>query len=365
MKRRDFLKAGTTVGVGLLANSVAAPAIAQSQPELKWRMTSTFPKSLETLWGTAEQIVKRVAEITDNRFKIQLFAPNEIVPPFQVLDATQNGTVEMGWTAAYYYWGKDPSFAFFTAIPFGFNARLAEAWYLHEGGAEFVNEVFKDYNCHCIQTGNTGGQMGGFFRKEIKTVADLRGLKFRIGGFAGNVVKKLGVVPQLIAPGDIYPALEKGVIDAVEWVGPADDEKLGFVKVAKYYYYPGWWEGGAAGHTLINLNKWNELPTSYKAALTSAAREAGIWMTAKYDAANPPALKRLIANGALLRPFSPEIMDAAYKATEETMSEFASGNERFRKIYASVRAYVKEGYRWWQVCELPFDTYQIQMANRA
>jgi TRAP-type mannitol/chloroaromatic compound transport system substrate-binding protein len=327
-------------------------------------MASTFPQTLETLWGTAQQLVKRVAEITDNRFKIQIFAPGEIVPPFQVLDATQNGTVEMGWTAAYYYWGKDPSFAFFTAVPFGFNARLAEAWYLNGGGAEFVNDVFKDYNCHCIQTGNTGAQMGGFFRREIKTVSDLQGLKFRIGGFAGNVVKRLGVVPQLIAPGDIYPALEKGVIDAVEWVGPADDEKLGFVKIAKYYYYPGWWEGGAAGHTLINLNKWNELPANYQAALTAAAREAGAWMTAKYDAGNPPALKRLVANGAQLRPFSAEIMDAAYKATEDTMNEFAKNNARFKKIYDSVRASLKDGYQWWQVCELPFDSYQVRAANR-
>ncbi len=364
MKRRDLLKVAPKVGAGLLASSVAAPAIAQSQPELRWRMVSSFPKSLDTLWGAAEQIAKRVAEITDNRFKIQLFAPGEIVPPLQVLDATQNGTVEMGWTAAYYYWGKDPSLAFFTAVPFGFNARLAEAWYLHEGGAEVTNDVFKDFNCHCIQTGNTTGQMGGFFRKEIKTVADFEGLKFRIGGFAGNVVKRLGVIPQLIAPGDIYPALEKGVIDAVEWIGPADDEKLGFVKIAKYYYYPGWWEGGATGSTLINLNKWNELPTTYKAALTSAAREAGLWMTAKYDATNPPALKRLIASGALLRPFSPEIMEAAYKATEDTMNEFAKKNARFGKIYESVRAYVKEGYLWWQVCELPFDSYQVRMATR-
>jgi len=365
MKRRELLKVGTAAGAGFLATAVAAPAIAQSQPELKWRMASTFPQTLEILWGTAAQLVKRVAEITDGRFKIQIFGPGEIVPAFQVLDATQNGTVEMGWTSAYYYWGKDPSFAFFTAVPFGFNARLAEAWYLHGGGAEFVDEVFKDYSCHCIQAGNTTAQMGGFFRKEIKTVADLQGLKFRIGGFAGNVVKKLGVVPQLIAPGEIYPALERGVIDAVEWVGPADDEKLGLAKIAKYYYYPGWWEGGAVAHALINLNKWNELPANYKAALTAAAREAGLWMTAKYDAANPAALKRLVANGVLLRPFSGEIMDAAYKATEETMNEFAANNARFSRIYQSVRAYIKEGYQWWQVCELPFDLYQVRMSNRS
>lgn len=364
MKRREFLKVGTSVGGGMLATSIAAPAIAQVQPEIKWRIASSFPKSLDSLYGAADFMVKRVAEITDNRFKIQLFAPGEIVPALQVLDATQNKTVEMAWTTAYSYWGKEPAFAFCTAIPFGFNARMAEAWYLHGGGAELTGELFNAYDCHCIQMGNTTAQMGGFFRKEIKSVGDLQGLKFRIGGFAGAVVSKLGVVPQQIAAGDIYPALEKGTIDAVEWIGPADDEKLGFVKIAKYYYYPGWWEGGAAGHILINLTKWNELPPPYKAALSAAAREAGSWMTAKFDHENPPAMKRLLAAGALLRPFPPEIMDAGYRATQETCEEFAATNPRFKKMYESVRAYKHELYQWWQVCELTFDSYQVRKEGR-
>jgi TRAP-type mannitol/chloroaromatic compound transport system substrate-binding protein len=364
MKRRQFLKLGATAGTGLIGTGVAAPALAQSLPEIKWRITSSFPKSLDTLHGAAEFFVRRVAEMTGNRFQLQLFAAGEIVPGLQVLDATQAGTVEMGWTTAYYYWGKDSAFTFGTAIPFGVNARMGEAWYQHGGGIQLVQELFNAYNCHVIKMGDTTAQMGGWFRREVNTVEDLKGLKFRVGGFAGRVLSRLGVVPQQLAAGDIYPALEKGTLDAVEWVGPADDVKLGFVKVAKYYYFPGWWEGGASGHVIVNLAKWNELPAAYKAVLTAAAHEAGSWMTARYDATNPPALKQLIAQGAQLRPFSQAIMDAAHKATQDVCGEEAEKNPRFKKIYDSLRAFRKEAYQWWQVNELTFDAYQVRMETR-
>ena len=207
-------------------------------------------------------MAKYVGEATDNKFQIQPFAAGEIVPGLQVLDAVQNGTVEMGHTATYYYFGKDPTFAFGTAVPFGPNQRINQAWYMHGGGKELLNEFYKSYNVTSCLAGNTGCQMGGWFRKEINTVDDLKGLKMRIGGFAGKVMQKLGVVPQQLAGGDIYPALEKGTIDAAEWVGPYDDEKLGFNKVAPHYYYPGWWEGGPMLLALINLDKWNSLPKS-------------------------------------------------------------------------------------------------------
>jgi TRAP-type mannitol/chloroaromatic compound transport system substrate-binding protein len=361
MKRREFLKAA---GVGLAASAVAAPAVAQSMPELKWRFTASWPKSLDTLYGTVEHICKRVAEITDNKFHIQAFAAGEIVPGLQVLDAVQNNTVEMGHTGAYYYVGKDPAFTFGTALPFGLNARQQESWQQNGGGMELLDELFRQYNCVGVPCGNTGAQMGGWFRKEIKTVDDLKGLKFRIGGFAGRVVTKLGVVPQQLAPGDIYPALEKGTIDAAEWVGPYDDEKLGFVKIAKYYYYPGWWEGGAQGHVLINLTKWNELPKAYQSLLLAVIREAGLNQTAKYDAQNPPAMKRLLAAGAQLRAFSPEILDASYKAAQETYAEISQTNALFKKLNESISAYRSESYLWWQIAELPFDSYMIRARTR-
>jgi len=271
MKRRQYLKAAS---VGLAASVVAAPAVAQTS-ELKWRLTASWPKSLDTLYGGCEYFSKRVAEITDNKFQIQVFAAGEIVPGLQVLDAVGNGTVEMGNTAMYYYWGKDPAFTFGTALPFGLNARQMISWIRHGGGEELLNDLLKDYNCIGFAAGNTGAQMGGWFRKEINTVDDLKGLKFRVGGFAGTILGKLGTVPQQLAAGDIYPALEKGTIDAAEWVGPYDDEKLGFVKIAKYYYYPGWWEGCGQGHNLINLPKWRELPKAYQSAIITAPTTHG------------------------------------------------------------------------------------------
>ena len=239
MERRSFLKKASTAGAGVAAAAIAAPALAQGQPEVKWRLTSSFVKSLDTIYGGAEVIAKTVAAATNNKFQIQVFAAGEIVPGLQALDAVQNGTVQCCHTAPYYFFGKDPTFAFGCAIPFGMNARQQNAWVYHGGGKALLSEFFKGYNITSFPAGNTGAQMGGFFRKEIKTVADLQGLKFRIGGFAGTVLAKLGVVPQQIAAGDIYPALEKGTIDAAEWVGPYDDEKLGLGKVAKFYYAPG------------------------------------------------------------------------------------------------------------------------------
>ena len=236
MKRREFVRHGGIAGI-LAAGS--APAIAQTQPEVRWRMASSFPKSLDTLWGAAEFVAKRVGELTSGKFKISNFASGEIVPGLQVLDAVQAGTVEAGQTAMYYYFGKNPAFAFGTVLPFGMNQRQQNAWWYHGGGEQAYNEFLKAYDCVAIAYGNTGTQMGGWFRKEIKTVDDLKGLKFRVGGVAGAVLTRLGVVPQQIAAGDIYPSLEKGAIDAAEWIGPFDDEKLGFVKVAKFYYAPG------------------------------------------------------------------------------------------------------------------------------
>ncbi|HEX7234883.1 MAG TPA: TRAP transporter substrate-binding protein, partial [Nitrosospira sp.] len=267
MKRREFLKVSAA---GAAATAVAAPAIAQSSPEIKWRLTSSFPKSLDTIYGGAEYMAKQVAEMTDNKFQIQVFAAGEVVPGLQALDATSNGTVEMCHTVSYYYVGKDPTFSIFASVPFGLNARQQNSWLYQGGGNELANEFFKKYGVTALPCGNTGTQMGGWFRKEIKTVADLQGLKMRIGGIAGQVLAKVGVVPQQLAGGDIYPSLEKGTIDAAEWVGPYDDEKLGFNKVAKFYYYPGFWEGGPMLHTLVNQKKWDELPKHYQAALATA-----------------------------------------------------------------------------------------------
>ena len=314
MKRRDFLKVSAT---GAAVAAVASPAIAQSMPEIKWRMTSSFPKSLDTIYGGATEFAKYVAEMTDNKFQIQVFSAGEIVPGLQALDATSNGTVEMSHTVSYYYVGKDPTFAIYASVPFGLNARQQNSWWYQGGGQELGNEFFKKFGVIAFPCGNTGTQMGGWFRKEIKTVADLSGLKFRIGGIAGQVLQKVGVVPQQLAGGDIYPALEKGTIDGAEWVGPYDDEKLGFYKIAPHYYYPGWWEGGPITMAMINLDKWNSLPKNYQAIVDAATTYANTWMAARYDLQNPTALKRLVAGGTQLRPFTNEVLEACLKATNE------------------------------------------------
>ena len=356
MRRRQFIKAG---GMGLAATAIAAPAIAQSQPELKWRMACSWPKSLDTIFGAAEHFSNRVAEATDNKFQIRAFAGGEIVPALQVLDAVQNNTVEMGHTASYYYVGKDPTFSFDCTVPFGMNKRQQDAWINHGGGQELLRELFKDYNVYNLGAANTGAQMGGWYRKEIRTVKDLEGLKFRIAGLAGAILTKLGVVPQQIAGGDIYPALEKGTIDAAEWVGPYDDEKLGFYKVAKYYYYPGWWEGNAQLSLYVNLEQWNKLPKSYQAIVTAAAYESNIWCTSKYDTDNVAALRRLVGNGTQLRPFSREILDACYKATQEFYAETSAKNPKFKKIYDPWKKFLEDEHQWFRVEEQQFDNYML------
>jgi TRAP-type mannitol/chloroaromatic compound transport system substrate-binding protein len=361
MKRRQFLQAA---GVGLAATAVAKPAIAQSMPEIKWRLSSGFPKSLDTIYGGAEVIAKYVSEASDNRFQIQPFAAGEIVGTFQLADAVSNGTVEMGQTASYYYVGKDPTFAFPTAIPWGLNPRQENAWMYHGGGIDLMNEFFAKHNLYGMPAGNTGTQMGGWFRKEIKGVQDLQGLKMRIGGLAGQVMQKLGLVPQQIPGGDIYPALERGTVDAAEWVGPYDDEKLGFNKVAPYYYYPGFWEGGAQITAFVNLAKWNELPKAYKSLLTAACGYANVDMQAKYDARNPGALRRLVSGGAQLRPFPQELLEASYKAANELYDELSQKNPEWKKVYEPYRTFRNEEYIWFQVAEYTYDNFMIRARAR-
>ena len=362
MERRSFIRHAGIAGI-LAASS--APAFAQASPEVKWRLASSFPKSLDTIFGGAEVISKRVAAATNNRFQIQVFAGGEIVPPFGVVDAVQNATVQCAHTVPYYFFGKDPTFAFAGAVPFGMNTRQQNAWMYHGGGLALMRDFFKDYNIYSLPAGNTGAQMGGFFRKELRSVADMKGLKMRIGGFAGAVLQKIGLVPQQIAGGDIYPSLEKGTIDAAEWVGPYDDEKLGLGKVAKYYYYPGWWEGGPEIDLFVNMKAWNDLPKDYQAILEAACYEANTDMVAKYDALNPPALRRLVAGGVQLRPFPREIMQASWKAANEVFDETAAANPKFRKVYEPWRRFRDEQILWFRVAEQNFDNFMATASQQA
>jgi TRAP-type mannitol/chloroaromatic compound transport system substrate-binding protein len=323
MERRSFIKKAS---IAVSAGAIAAPAMAQALPTINWRLASSFPKSLDTIFGAAEVFSRRVSQLTGGKFNIRVFAGGEIVPALQVADAVQAGTVEMGHTASYYYFGKDPAFAFDCAVPFGLNSRQQTAWFDQGGGRDLLRDFFKDYGIVNFLGGNTGTQMGGWFRKEVKTVKDLTGLKMRVGGFAGRVLQRLDLVPQQIAGGDIYPALEKGTIDAAEWVGPYDDEKLGFNKVAPFYYAPGWWEAGPQLSFYVGIKEWEKLPKEYQAAIEAATYEAHVVMQAEYDARNPAALARLLKNGVKLRSFSKDIMEACYKAATDVMEEEAAKN---------------------------------------
>ena len=358
MERRSFLK---KAGVGLVAGVAAAPAIAQNAalPTIKWRMASSFPKTIDTLHGSAEFIIKRIADMTGGKFQIQLFAAGEIVPGPAVHDAVKDNTVEMGQTCSYYYYGKDPTYCIDTAIPFGMNNRQTDAWYRQGNGTKLMAEFFAKSNIVAFPCGNTGVQMGGWFRKEIKTADDLKGLKMRIAGLAGAVLAKVGVVPQQIAGSDIYPSLEKGTIDAAEWVGPYDDQKLGFNKVAKYYYYPGWWEGGPQISIYINAKKWAELPKEYQAAVQAACADAHVEMLARYDAKNPLALKQLVAAGAQLRPFPKEVMEVCYKAAMELYAEISAKNPDFKKIYDDYKKFTDEQNSWFRVAEGMYSNFMF------
>ncbi|MFT3988694.1 TRAP transporter substrate-binding protein [Aestuariivirga sp.] len=357
MDRRKFIRSTGAATVATAA--LAAPAIAQSMPELKWRMTSSFPKALDTIYGGGETVARYIREATDGKFQIQVFAAGEIVPGLEAANAVGSGSVEMCHTCSYYYWGKDPTFALGTAVPFGLNSRQQNAWMYYGGAIDLMNEFYATHNLVGFPAGNTGAQMGGWFRNEIKSVADLQGLKFRMGGFGGKVFSKLGVVPQQIAGGEIYQALEKGTIDAAEWVGPYDDEKLGFYKVAPNYYYPGWWEGGAYLHTMINKAKWEELPPVYQSLVKTACQAVTADVQAKYDYVNPQALKRLAAAGTKFHPFPADVMEASFKAANETYADITASNAAFKKIYDSMVAYRADAFLWEQFTDYTFDAFMM------
>ena len=355
--RRTFLTkavTSTTVVAGLAA--IATPTIAQSDPVIKWRCVSSFPKNLDVLFGCAPVLAKAVAQATDNKFQIQVHAAGEIVPGLQAFDAVAGNSVEMCHTASYYYAGKDPAFALGTHAPFLLNTRQQTAWAYHGEGKELLEAFYKKYNVVALPGGNTTTQMGGWFRKEIKTLDDLKGLKFRISGLGGQVLARLGVIAQQIGAGDIYSALERGTIDAAEFNGPYDDEKLGLYKVAPNYYYPGFWDGTSLQHFFIGNGAWDALPKSYQSILSSAAAMANIDSIAHYDVLNPPALRRLVGAGTKLRPFPAPIVDAAYRASMSLYDEISASNPTFKTIYESQKNFQKEAVMWNQVSEYAYDT---------
>jgi TRAP-type mannitol/chloroaromatic compound transport system substrate-binding protein len=353
MDRRSVIRNAGIAGV--LATGIA-PAV-HAQTAIRWRLASSFPRSLDTIFGAAEVFAKQVKAMSGGKFEITTHAAGELMPAFGVVDGVQAGTVEVAHTAPYYFFGKNEVFALGCAIPFGLNSRQMTAWMYEGNGLKLMREFYAKYNIVNFPGGNTGAQMGGWFRKEIKTLADFKGLKFRIGGFAGKVVERMGVVPQNIPGGDIYQALEKGTIDAAEWIGPYDDQKLGFNKVAPYYYYPGWWEGGPQLDIFVGTKAYESLSAENKAIIESAAAHAHIVMQARYDAYNPMALKQLVAAGTKLRPFSADLMNRAFKESMALYSEISAKNPDWAKIYADYSKFRADENLWFRFTEASFDRF--------
>jgi TRAP-type mannitol/chloroaromatic compound transport system substrate-binding protein len=353
MDRRSILKHAGIAGV-LAAG--AAPAV-HAQAAIRWRLASSFPKALDTIYGAAEVFAEKVNAMSGGKFVVSVHPAGELMPAFGIVDGVQQGTVEAGHTAPYYYFGKDDTFAMGTAIPFGLNSRQLTAWYFDGNGMKLFREFYDKYNIINFPGGNTGSQMGGWYRKEIRSMADIKGLKMRIGGFAGKVLTRMGGVPQNIPGGEIYQALEKGTIDATEWVGPYDDEKLGFFKVAKNYYYPGWWEGGAQLDFYINKAAFNALSKEYQAIVEAATAYAHTEMQARYDARNPQAIKRLVANGAKVLPFPKAVMDEAFKQSMALYTELNDTNPAWKKIYTDYSAFRKDANVWFRFTEANFDNF--------
>ena len=385
MDRRSLIASSGAVGLaGLLAacgkkeevatqpapSTPAAPASAVTAPAapvapavhtgqaIRWRLASSFPKSLDTIYGSAEKFSQTVKALSGGKFEVSVHPAGELMPAFGVVDALEKDTIEMAQSAAYYFAGKDPIFSMSCAIPFGLTTLQMAAWKLYGNGGKLLNEFFAKYNFRTMSAGNTTTQMGGWYRKEIKSVADLKGLKMRLGGgIFGEAMAKLGVVAQSLPAGDIYQALEKGTLDAAEFVGPYDDEKLGFNKVAPYYYYPGWWEGGADLEFFINNKKYEALSAENKAILQAACAVAAQNMTAKYGAQNPPALKRLVGGGTKLTLFPKAVMDAGWKATQEVCAAHSAKSPEFKKIYDDMRNFQRDQILWNRFSEYPFNQY--------
>lgn len=376
MDRRTFLKtiaAGAAGGVAFgvagcattattptpatSASSTAAPNT-QGMPELKWQMATSWPTSLDTIYGGAVVFAERVAAMTEGKFMIEPRAAGELARATEVLDVVSSGAVPCGHTASYYYTGKSPVTAFGTALPFGLNYAQQNAWLFEAGGLAALQDFYKrKFGVIQFPAGNTGVQMGGWFRKEINTPADLQGLKFRIPGLGGQVMTKLGVSVQVIPGGEIFQSLQTGAIDAAEWVGPYDDEKLGLNKVAEFYYYPGWWEPAPTLEVEINLAEWDKLPKVYQEIVKTAAHEANTIMMARYDARNNEALERLVAAGVKLRPYSSEIMDAAQTAAFALYDEFAAADADFKTIYDGWKTFRDRVQRWHYTNENRFTNF--------
>jgi len=354
MERRDFLSGALGAGgaaAAALAAALPSSANAQNLPTLTWRLASSFPKSLDTIFGGAEQFARIVDAVTGGRFKITIVDNASIAPAKSAFEAVQTGTVECAHSAGYYFLAVNKALAFDTTLPFGMNQRQHNAWVYQGGGLELLRELFAQYGMVNFPMGNTGAQMGGWYNKEIRTLEDVKDLKIRIPGFGAEIWKRLGASPVSLPGGEIAAALRDKKIDAGEWVGPYDDDKLGLPAVARFYYYPAWWEPAAALSLYVNKAAYDALPAPYKEVVNVATGWVNQWMMAAYDTRNPAAYKRMIGSGTRVQLFPNSFMIAAYRSAFSIYDAEAATNPSFKKIYEPWKRYRTEINEWHKTAE--------------
>ncbi|MBX3504292.1 MAG: TRAP transporter substrate-binding protein [Parvibaculum sp.] len=346
MKRRSFLAgAGLT---GLAAATLPAPALAQGKRQLK--MVTTWPKNYPGLGVSAERLATRIREMTDGQIDIKVFAANELVPPLECFDTVSSGAADIYHGAEYYWQGKSKAFNFFTAVPFGMTAAEINAWIYHGGGQELWDELSARFKIKAFMCANTGVQLPGWYRREIKSLDDLKGLSIRMPGLGGEVMRRLGAASVTLAGPDIFPALQNRTIDAAEWVGPWNDMAFGFYRLAKYYYWPGFHEPGSSLAAGFNLDVWNSLTKQQQAVVRAACAAENDYTLAEYNAHNGEALKTLIEkHGVLVRRFPDDVVAALKKTSREVLEDAAKEDAFTAKVYESFRNFLDTTSEWTRI----------------
>jgi TRAP-type mannitol/chloroaromatic compound transport system substrate-binding protein len=355
MERREFLKkAGIGTAAAVAATAVNAPAVI-AKKTYNIKMVTTWPANFPVFQVGLDTFAKRVNLASEGQIRIQVFAAGELVPAMETFQAVSDGTVEMGSGAAYYWAGKVRAAQWFAAVPFGLNAQGMNAWFYSGGGIKLWEEAYAPFNLIPRPIGNTGVQMGGWFNKKLNTMADFKGLKMRIPGLGGKVFAKAGGTVTLTPGGEIFTNLERGVIDASEWVGPYHDHRLGLPKAAKYYYYPGWHEPGTALEIMINKKVYDSMPKHLQIILDACAAQTNVWQLSEFESHNGEYLEKILSTGKnQLFQFSPEIMSSMRKLAKETLEEEANKDKLSRKVHDSFTAFKKRVGGWGQFSEAAY-----------
>lgn len=345
---------------GLLAMSLVAcggsdkvEETAQVKAEtINWKMVTTWPKNFPGLGTGAETLAKNITIMSGGRLNVKVYAAGELVPPLEVFDAVSRGTAEMGHGASYYWKGKVPAAQFFTTVPFGLTSQEFNSWIYYGGGLQLWEEIYSPFNLLPMPAGNPGVQMGGWFNKEINSLEDFKGLKMRMPGIGGEVLKKVGATPVNLPGSEIFTALQTGTIDATEWVGPYNDLAFGLYKAAKYYYYPGWQEPGSAIEALFNKDAFNSLPEDLQYIVRAAVQQANQDMLNEFTASNNAALKTLVnEHSVILKAFPEDLLAALKKASDETLAEMAANDVDSQKVYDSFKTFLDSVSEWHDISE--------------